>query len=324
MNLFRRIRASQYASAASTLAVALALTGTAWAATELPPDSVGTPQLQNDAVIGSKVLDGSLSGADLGDLTINRPTATTTQRDAAVFNFGDQRRVAIGQQRTVGYAPSPSAGLVEVRSEEGRVSRFTHYKYGSSVMTTGPLSGLFEFWLGDAGGGQPILSARHNGADLGAMITARNRFDTSGVALDFGWERRPRLKIEDDNQVPGAELAIENPQPDGTIRFATKYNRNTTIGGQMQDQLIISGGGPEGGSLRSWGPVAFGDTADDPVRFHGTNGSGRQGKDPGALRTDLTAADVDTPEELAALLNEQRRATNELRQALLQQGLVGG
>jgi hypothetical protein len=46
------------------VALTVALTGTAYAAGVLPTGSVGTAQLRNDAVLSSKVKDGSLLGRD--------------------------------------------------------------------------------------------------------------------------------------------------------------------------------------------------------------------------------------------------------------------
>ena len=60
-----RIRTS-YANVVSTLALALALSGGAYAATQLPKNSVGAKQLQKNAVSAKKVKDGSLTVADLG------------------------------------------------------------------------------------------------------------------------------------------------------------------------------------------------------------------------------------------------------------------
>jgi hypothetical protein len=55
-----------YANVAATLALALALGGaSAFAATQLAKNSVGTKQLRKNAVTGAKVKNGSLSGADI-------------------------------------------------------------------------------------------------------------------------------------------------------------------------------------------------------------------------------------------------------------------
>jgi hypothetical protein len=61
-----RLRARlSYANVTATLALFLALTGTATAAVVLPRDSVGSEQIQADAVRGSKILDESVVLADL-------------------------------------------------------------------------------------------------------------------------------------------------------------------------------------------------------------------------------------------------------------------
>jgi hypothetical protein len=53
-----------YANVTATLALFVALSGSAYAAIKLPANSVGTAQLQNNAVISAKVADGSLLAAD--------------------------------------------------------------------------------------------------------------------------------------------------------------------------------------------------------------------------------------------------------------------
>ena len=66
----RQIRIS-YANVTSTLALVVALsTGGAYAASQLPKNSVGAKQIKSDAISGAKVRDGSLLAADFkaGDL----------------------------------------------------------------------------------------------------------------------------------------------------------------------------------------------------------------------------------------------------------------
>ncbi len=53
-----------YANVTATLALFVALSGSAYAAIKLPANSVGTPQLRDKAVTSPKVLDGSLLAAD--------------------------------------------------------------------------------------------------------------------------------------------------------------------------------------------------------------------------------------------------------------------
>jgi hypothetical protein len=53
-----------YANVTATLALFVALSGGAYAAAKIPPNSVGTAQLKDNAVTTEKVYDGSLLAAD--------------------------------------------------------------------------------------------------------------------------------------------------------------------------------------------------------------------------------------------------------------------
>ena len=57
-------RPGRYANVASTLALAVALGGTSYAAVALPRNSVGNKQLKTSAVTSSKVKDRTLLGKD--------------------------------------------------------------------------------------------------------------------------------------------------------------------------------------------------------------------------------------------------------------------
>ena len=131
--------------------------------------------------------------------------------------------------------------------------------------------------------------------------------------LDFGKPLRPRLHLPDsDTDATNAVLGIENSEPNGSIALATM------TGGQLRDHIVLAADG----TLSTDGDADIGDEASDTVRFHGAATSGDQGDDPGALAT-VGAADTSTPEDVAHLLNEQRTVLNTLRDALLQQGLIG-
>jgi hypothetical protein len=64
-----RIRLS-YANVTATLALFVALGGSAYAATALPADSVGTRQIKPSAVQGSDIADGAVRGSDVADGTL--------------------------------------------------------------------------------------------------------------------------------------------------------------------------------------------------------------------------------------------------------------
>jgi hypothetical protein len=79
-----------YANVISTIALVLALGGaTAFAASSLSKNSVGTTQLRKNAVTGAKVKNGSLTGVDVNASTLNKvpsavraDTAATSQTAA--------------------------------------------------------------------------------------------------------------------------------------------------------------------------------------------------------------------------------------------------
>jgi hypothetical protein len=70
-----------YANIVATLALVLALGGaSAFAATQLAKNSVGTKQLKKNAVTGEKVRNGSLSAADIGGSVASAEKAATAGR----------------------------------------------------------------------------------------------------------------------------------------------------------------------------------------------------------------------------------------------------
>jgi hypothetical protein len=63
--LTEAVKSLSYANVASTLALVVALSGGAYAVTQLPSKSVGTKELKNQAVTSKKVRNGSLKPKDL-------------------------------------------------------------------------------------------------------------------------------------------------------------------------------------------------------------------------------------------------------------------
>ena len=231
-----------------------------------------------------------------------RRTLNTTPRGT----FGGQKRVAIGQQPTVAYDLNPGAGLVEVASGDGRVSQFTHYQFGTTIRSRGHLSNIMELWLGDNGTGQPNFSVRGWTNGYGALVQARNAKDTSGVQIDFLHPLRPRLAVEDNGFAGDSRLAIENPEPGGSVSLATK------VGGEIVDHCVVM---PDG-TVRIKGSAALGADASTPIRLHGTAGSGLPQPNPGLLRETVNT------HQLAAELAATNTTVNALLIALREHGLI--
>jgi len=86
-----------YANVMATIAVFIALGGSAYAAAQLKKNSVGTKQLRKNAVIGAKVKDGSLSAVDIGgavDSADHASTADSAARAASAETSIDSLRAA--------------------------------------------------------------------------------------------------------------------------------------------------------------------------------------------------------------------------------------
>ena len=81
--LLVRVRARvSYANTMSTLAVFIALGGTAWAATALPRNSVGSAQIRTGAVGTSEIRNNSIRSADIRDRSIALRDISTSARNA--------------------------------------------------------------------------------------------------------------------------------------------------------------------------------------------------------------------------------------------------
>jgi hypothetical protein len=125
---------------------------------------------------------------------------------------------------------------------------------------------------------------------------------------------RPRLLISDaGDSIPGAVLAVENQEPDGSVVLSTRDPN-----GGVADRVIVH----SDGSVSIPGQTVFGASPLTPVRFHGTSASGRQGQDPGRVAV-VSNGDITDQGRLAEVLNETRLAVNSLRSSLLAHGLIG-
>lgn len=122
-----------YANVMSSIAVFMALGGVAWAATTLPPNSVGTPQLKKNAVTTAKIKNSNVTGgdakndtftgADVREATLAKvPTADNALKlggaPPAAFNIGrayayinEEGTVEAGRSRNVTGATRPFDGV---------------------------------------------------------------------------------------------------------------------------------------------------------------------------------------------------------------------
>jgi len=97
-------------------ALVVAMAGTAFAATQLPKNSVGTKQLKKDAVTGAKVKNGSLAGSDINVASLGKvPSAGNAERAnlAEKANLADSAKTAQNADRaaTAGHATTADSAI---------------------------------------------------------------------------------------------------------------------------------------------------------------------------------------------------------------------
>lgn len=117
--MLTRIRARlTYANVIATVALFIALGGSAYAATQLPRNSVGTAQLKNGAVTGRKVAKNTLTGRNIEASTLGTvPSATHASTAGSASNATKAmsattagNALELGGLGSSGYFQLPGAG----------------------------------------------------------------------------------------------------------------------------------------------------------------------------------------------------------------------
>jgi hypothetical protein len=182
-----------YANVVSTLCLFLLLGGAAWAATSLPKNSVGTPQLKDGAVTGAKVKNGTLTGADVKASTLGQvPSAATagTATNAAHATAADTATHA---------ASADTAGHATSADTAGRAGDATTLD-GLGATAFYPAGGITRIDANPAYAAEPVTIYAAQGLVLSASCgegglagsTLFEIFATSsaGGRIDAGYVRR--------------------------------------------------------------------------------------------------------------------------------------
>jgi hypothetical protein len=133
-----RIHRPRYADVAATLALLLAMGGTAYAVTSLPKNSVGTKQLQTAAVTASKLKDGGVTNAKLANHSVSAAKLKDNNVTNAKLADGSVDTAKLGDG-SVSNAKLGDGSVTSSKLADGSVSNFkiaagsvTHSKLGSS------------------------------------------------------------------------------------------------------------------------------------------------------------------------------------------------
>lgn len=126
-----------YANVMATIALFVALGGSAYAAVQLPKNSVGPRQLKKNAVTTAKVKNGAITGAkielsSLGTVpsATNATSAATAAKATNADALGGQPASAFARSSVVRSATVDATGVVAGESEGITSKNFVHYGEG--------------------------------------------------------------------------------------------------------------------------------------------------------------------------------------------------
>jgi hypothetical protein len=169
------------------LSLAISLSGVAYAATALPRNSVGTPQIKRNAVVSAKVLDRSLQAVDfrLGQLPAGAPGAKGDKGDKG--EKGDKGdKGTKGDKGETGLAGAPGlSGIQFVKVASGPMVS-TVFVSATALCPAGKkLIAGGGFANGVNGNGPYLIANTPNGANTGwtvSTVRGPNQTHNSNVA----------------------------------------------------------------------------------------------------------------------------------------------
>jgi hypothetical protein len=182
--LSRLIGRLSYANIAATLALFLALTGTATAAIVLPRDSVGAEQIQVDAVRSSEIQADAVRSSEILDESIVLADLAPGARTAL-----DAPRVRVDEKDDLGSLPTCDVlrscrSLLAVHLPAGRWLVYAKFDVIGGLASAGSTCGLVQDDTtfderGDIGKGQGSSEQ----VSLTAVVTTPPEVDSTTVAL---------------------------------------------------------------------------------------------------------------------------------------------
>jgi hypothetical protein len=177
----------RYSAIVATLALFVALGGSAAAVTMLPRDSVGSPQIRRDAVRSPEIAKDAVRAPEIAKDAVRSPeiaagaVRSSELRDGAI-QLAD---ISPHAQRALAGVPGP-AGVAEARIAENAAAGVDCFD--QSLMscpnllarTVGTGNWIIEAKLDVANGGPPAP------ADACGLVQGTSVLDSAGVSLDGG------------------------------------------------------------------------------------------------------------------------------------------
>jgi hypothetical protein len=216
-----------YANVVATLALFAALSGGAYAATQLPRNSVGTAQLKENAVTGAKVKDGSLTGADINSLTLGLVPNASSAGSAGLAKSADEAAHADNSDALQGHPASDFllSGGTAANSEKLAGSGASAFLGAPAVVHTEAFGGF------QTGSGRATLATRCDSGETALTGGFRETgSDAGGPGLGFNGT---------------FELLASGPAVQGEEAPAPAHSGDKPIGWYIEIFYAANGSNPE-------------------------------------------------------------------------------
>lgn len=183
----RPFRHGSYANVTATIALVVALSGGAYAATALPKNSVGTPQLKKGAVTAPKIAGNAVTGGAVknGSLTADDLRPGTIPAEP---NFGATARAVSYTLGNSGFCGDVPVALTVAPDETSYLHADLVGKWSGSNSTGSALQGSFSLRVVPLGNrNDPVASVSPAYSNIAANTASfSDGFSASGIALAQG------------------------------------------------------------------------------------------------------------------------------------------
>jgi hypothetical protein len=233
-----------FANVVSVIALFIALGGGAYALTRAPKNSVVSKSIKNgqvkkrdlakNAVNGARVVDNSLSGADINESSLGQVPTALTASHADSADHADSASTADSATSATQAANAANA------SQLGGISPSGYVKYGSTIPSGTTVTGKFGSANSDTGNG--VTQEEEVSLPLPAPIA----LDSAHVNF------APDPLAQDDD--PTCTGSVDNPTaPAGKACLYSAYAWGGTNAGTAHGSQIFPGGGAYGFLVESQG-----------------------------------------------------------------------
>src|SRR5215208_6773810 len=177
------------------LALFVALSGTAWAATQLPKNSVGPKQIKANAVRTSEAADNALTGQDVNEATLGQVPSALSAVEAQTATRAESADTANSAQNADRLDDLDSTDFLRANGKAAD-SNLLDGQDSGAFATANEVYTPARVTADDPGGDFGFTSGLFDGSIGGVRVawTCADNFDASGVddaAIRFAYDQAP-------------------------------------------------------------------------------------------------------------------------------------